>query len=62
MIIVDVHDDDVVVDIIAVHHHHRRPLPSHCLTKGHPNKVKCPLNDIAPAKKLAMQAQVRARH
>jgi hypothetical protein len=29
---------------------------------GHPNKVKCPLNDIAPAEKLAMQARVRARH
>jgi hypothetical protein len=30
--------------------------------RGHPNKVKCPLNDIAPAEKLAMQARVRARH
>ena len=29
---------------------------------GHPNKVKCPLNDIAPAEKLEMQACVRARH
>ncbi len=30
--------------------------------RGHPNKVKCPLNDIAPAEKLAMQERVRARH
>ncbi len=30
--------------------------------RGHPNKVKCPVSDIAPAKKLAMQARVRARH
>jgi hypothetical protein len=30
--------------------------------RGHPNKVKCPFNDIAPAEKLAMQARVRARH
>ena len=30
--------------------------------RGHPNKVKCPLNDIAPAEKLAMQARVRVRH
>ncbi len=30
--------------------------------RGHPNKVKCSLNNIAPAEKLAMQARVRARH
>ncbi len=29
---------------------------------GHPNKVKCPVNDITPAEKLAVQARVRARH
>jgi hypothetical protein len=29
---------------------------------GHPNKVKCPLNNSVPAKKLVMQARVRARH
>jgi hypothetical protein len=28
----------------------------------HPNKVKCPLNDIDPAEKLGMQARVRVRH
>ena len=30
--------------------------------RGHPNKVKCPKNDIAPTKKLAIQVQVQARH
>ncbi len=28
----------------------------------HTNKVKCPLNNIAPVKKLAMQRQVRSCH
>ena len=30
--------------------------------RGHPNKVKCPLKNIAPTEKLAMQARVWARH
>jgi len=30
--------------------------------RGHADKVKCPLNDISPPEKTAMQARVRARH
>jgi hypothetical protein len=29
---------------------------------GHPNKVKCPLNDISPPEKKAMQARIRSHH
>ena len=29
---------------------------------GHPEKIKCPLNDCNPAEKEAMQARVRSRH
>ena len=30
--------------------------------RGHPNKIKCPRNDVNPADNRVMQGRVRARH